>query len=233
MNMFKIGLISVCLLFGLTLAQETDGFVEEDAHEHGVALVNIAQEANALFIEFVSPSINIVGFEYQPSSDEEKELVEAALSNLADGMMLFSPTDAANCTLMSADVDSEIAEEHESGEHHEEHSDGEHGDEEDGDEKHDNKEHDNEEHAEDEHEDEHHEEGEEHEDEHEHEDTETHSEFHASYEFSCDQPDQLAGLDLEGLFSLYPSIVDLDVQYALERGQGAAELSPESTGIDF
>lgn len=183
-------------MFLLGLAQE-GGFVQEGVHEHGAALLNIAQEGEALFVEFISPSVNIVGFEYAPSLDEEKALVETALSDLADGLVLFSPSDAANCELLSADVESELANEHEGEEHAEE------------------------------------QEGEEHEEDEMHEEDEVHSEFHANYEFTCANPDALSGLELNGLFTLYSGLLDLDVQYALLNGQGAAKLSPESTRLDF
>ncbi len=81
-----------------------------------------------------------------------------------------------------------------------------------------------------------HEEGEEHSDEEtggadDHSDEEgeegaVHSEFHATYTFTCAQSDSLNSVSLRELFALYPGIEDLDVQYVLPSGQGAAELSP-------
>lgn len=191
-------------VLSICFAQE-GGFVQEDAHEHGAALLNVAQEGEALFVEFISPSVNIVGFEYAPSTDEEKALVDTAVSDLSEGLTLLSPDNAANCELLSAEVESEITDEHEEGEHKEsEDAENEHSE-------------DEEEHEEGEHE----------------EEGEIHSEFHASYEFSCANPDALSGFDLSGLFALYPGLLDLDVQYALANGQGAAELNPENPRLDF
>ena len=53
------------------------------------------------------------------------------------------------------------------------------------------------------------------------------------YEFSCANPESLSGLELSELFALYPGIEDLDVNYALDSSQGAAELNAESTQATF
>ncbi len=195
--MIKGLVFSLCFLVSFVLAQETSNFIEEAAHEHGVAQLNIAQDAETLFVEFISPSANLVGFEYQPSSDEEKILVEAAITDLAAGLLLFSPSEAANCSLLSAEVESEIAEESHSEEHsHEGHKN-------------------------------------EEENHHDHEHNDTHSEFHATYEFNCSNVENLTSFDLSSLFRLYPDILDLDVQYALENSQGATELNAMNTELRF
>lgn len=196
--MSKVFMIAL-LVLGIAFAQEEGTFVEEDAHEHGAASLNVAQEADVLSVEFISPAVNIVGFEYQPGTAEEEEIVETAITDLADGAALFAPSSAAGCVLLTADVEGME-------EHSEEHGDEEHSEE-------------GEEHAE----------GEEHSDE----EAETHSEFHATYEFSCENAAELADLELSELFTLYPGIEDLDVQYAVDSAQGAAELNAASTQVTF
>ena len=193
--MSKILSIIVLIFSATTFAQETGGFIEEDAHEHGAALLNVAQDGSSLSLEFISPSVNIVGFEYQPSTDEERAAVETAVNDLSDGAALFSPSSAAGCELADVEVESAI----EVGPEGEEHEEGEEG----------------------------HEEGE------EHKEGEAHSEFHAMYEFTCANPGELTGLELADLFALYPGIEDLDAQYALDSGQGAAELNADSTQLTF
>ena len=191
--------------------QESGGFVQEDPHEHGAASLNAVLENDTLSMEFVSPAVNLVGFEYEPSSEEETQAVEDALAQLEDGATLFTPAEAAGCELTSAETEHLMTDEegHEEGEEHseeEEHIEGESG---------------AEEYAEDE--------------EHD-EDAEgaQHSEFHAEYTFTCANPDSLSSVALNELFALYPGIEDLDVQYVLPNGQGAAELSPTSnTTLSF
>ena len=225
--MLKVFMIAL-LVLGIAFAQDEEGtFVEEDAHEHGAALLNVAQEEDVLSVEFISPAVNIVGFEYQPGTAEEEEMVETAITDLADGAALFAPSSAAECVLLAADVEGmeehseEHGDEHGDEEHGEDHDDEEHGDEDHGDEEH------GDEHGDEDH-DEEHAEGEEHGDE-----AETHSEFHATYEFSCENATELVDLELSELFTLYPGIEDLDVQYVMDSGQGAAELNAGSTQVTF
>ncbi len=106
------------LLFSSVLAEsEEDGFVQHGSHEHGAALLNVALDGPDLVLEFISPAINIVGFEHAPSTNEQMELVEAAVTQLSDGEALFEVSARAKCQLTNTEVESELAEE---GEHSEE-----------------------------------------------------------------------------------------------------------------
>ena len=177
-------LFSTCT-FGVA---QTGGFVQEEPHEHGAASLSVVLEGETLNMEFVSPAVNLVGFEYEPASPEEEEAVTNALAQLEDGATLFAPAGGASCELSDQEVEREVTSEddHEGGE---EHSDEEGGEETGG-------------------------------------EGAVHSEFHATYTFTCARPDSLDSVNLRQLFALYPGIEDLDVQYVLPSGQGAAELSP-------
>ncbi len=240
--------LSLLLFSTSTFAQE-GGFVEADAHEHGAALITLAIEGNDLTLDFISPSFNIVGFEYAPKTDEEKAAVNIALLNLSDTAQLMSFNNRANCSLVSNNIMNEMSESEEHDERHDEHHDKDHKDEEHHDEKHSDEhadEHHDEEHS-DEHTEEHHEgeehhKGEEHDehsdeqhDEHGHEEGESnaHSEFHASYQFSCKNINRLAEINFSGLFEQYPNVEDLDVQYVTDDMQGALELNPSQTVLKF
>ena len=60
-----------------------------DAHVHGVAHLNAAVEGTNLHLEFTSPAANIVGFEHQPQTPEQKDGVRKAIEKLEDGSNLF------------------------------------------------------------------------------------------------------------------------------------------------
>ncbi len=92
MKQFDIIIIFIGL--GIGIAQESVNFVEEDAHVHGVASLNIAQDGKNLLIEFMSPAVNLIGFEYQPSSVEDKTS-RAALASLAKLLEFFTASSAA------------------------------------------------------------------------------------------------------------------------------------------
>ena len=189
-------------------AAQTGGFVQEEPHEHGAASLSVVLDGETLDMEFVSPAVNLVGFEYEPASEEEEQAVADALAQLEDGANLFTPAEAAGCELTSQEVEREVTSEGE------EHEGEDHGDEDDGDEETGGSE---------DHSDEEGSEGEE---------GAVHSEFHATYTFTCAQPGSLDSVSLRQLFALYPGIEDLDVQYVLPSGQGAAELSP-TTGTQL
>lgn len=209
-------LCTFLFLAGLGLAQESGGFVQQGAHVHGAAQLNIAQDANNLLIELISPAMNIVGFEYQPSRDEDIALLESALNTLSQPDNLLALSEQAECRLSHFEVKTDMAIDQE--DHHE------HGDE-DHDDKHDESGKKSHDHADDKHAEHDHA-------EHEHTE-EAHSEFHAEYTFACEHPEKLVEINLSKLFNLYPGIEDLDLQYALEKGQGAAELSADNPLLRF
>lgn len=202
MKRFTI-LIFLISLIGLALAQE-DGFVQEEPHEHGAASLNLVLDGETLNLEFISPAVNLVGFEYEPATDAERAAVEDAMATLESGAGLFGIPDAAQCEVGSVEVEREVV-----GDEHSHEGEGE--------------EHEGEEH-----------EGEHAEGEESGEEGATHSEFHARYNLTCAQPDRLGGIAVQELFARFPGIEDLDVQYVLPSGQGAAELGPTTTAnLDF
>ena len=98
---------------------------EHGAHEHGRGLLNVVVEGNELVIEFEMPGVNVVGFEHEPGTDEEKHAVEEALETFAKADALFVPSANAKCRAEKAEV--ELAGlQHEKGEHHTGEHSGEH-----------------------------------------------------------------------------------------------------------
>jgi hypothetical protein len=61
----------------------------------------------------------------------------------------------------------------------------------------------------------------------------SHAEVTTSWLFTCEEPGELSQLDLTALFTEFPGLQDIDVQWASEAGQSAAELSPSSTILQF
>ena len=81
---------------------------QHEAHEHGVAHLNVAVEGHNLVIEFFSPAANIVGFEHHPQTQAQKDQVEKARQKLEDGQTLFQLPAQAQCRLISSSVDTDI-----------------------------------------------------------------------------------------------------------------------------
>jgi hypothetical protein len=99
-----------------------------DAHEHGIAHLNMVQEGKELVIEFISPVANIVGFEHEPATEQDRETVNKARAKLMDSVSLFRFPAEAECVLEHANVETDLehngheengaGHSHDNGEHH-------------------------------------------------------------------------------------------------------------------
>lgn len=108
-------------------------------HQHGHGKLNIAIENNRMSMELEVPGADIVGFEHEPSTPEQKAAIEKAKAKLANGLSIFKLPSSAECKLENAKVaieaehedeheheadhdhhdhDAKAVDEHEEGEHH-------------------------------------------------------------------------------------------------------------------
>ena len=90
-------LISTSLLFSHSTKKKT-----LSSHEHGVGILNIAQDGNTLIFEFEIPGFDIVGFEYQAKKEEDIKKVKKALNILSNYRNMISPSGSAECTIDSS-----------------------------------------------------------------------------------------------------------------------------------
>ncbi len=120
--------IAVFVTFPLSAGEQR----QFDAHEHGVATVNMALEGNTLYLEMETPAMNIVGFEHPPRTAEQQQKIAAAIQAFKTEPSMFVPNAAAQCTLLAADVQhssaAAVTDDHEDEEHaehadHDEHDD--------------------------------------------------------------------------------------------------------------
>jgi hypothetical protein len=117
-------LLFVCL-FSSTSAGAAD-FEQRPPHEHGKVTINAALDGRQLVIELDSPAMNVVGFEHEPRTDDERATVRSAANLLHSGRGLFNMPKESLCLFKTADIKApqwEAQEEH--GEHgqHEHHAD--------------------------------------------------------------------------------------------------------------
>tara|TARA_E500000331_G_scaffold20616_1_gene18130 strand:+ start:219 stop:794 length:576 start_codon:yes stop_codon:yes gene_type:complete len=103
----------------LVIAQETG------SHVHGLTELNIVVVNRDLQIEFVSPAINLLGFERQSTSPEETELLNEVVSKLQTAEWLVGNTlDSCQMSTPVFEAPSFAGhEEHEGHEGHEGHED--------------------------------------------------------------------------------------------------------------
>ena len=83
----------------------------EDAHTHGEGQLNVAIDNTGAIIEIIVPADDLVGFEYNPSSDQEKIAVAHALEAL-ETTDLFSFNADAGCMRTSVHADFEVEGDH-------------------------------------------------------------------------------------------------------------------------
>ena len=179
---------------------------QHEAHEHGVAHLNVAVEGSDLTIELFSPAANIVGFEHPPRNQAQKDQVSEARKKLEAAQTLFQLPSKARGRLVRAMVDSDIDSDstdaldaqhvHGQAEVHDEDEITSR-------------------------------------DQNEHEHVqERHSDFKAEYHFICNQPEELAYLDVM-LLRVFPGIERIEVQILTDTGQTAKELTAKDYRITF
>jgi len=185
---------------------QAEGYRHHEAHEHGVAGLNVAIDGKNLQLEFSSPAANIVGFEHHPRTQEQKAAVKKAIGQLKDGDALFALSRESESRLIKSDVHTDI--DHQGDDHH----DSEHSVE--------KKPHDqNAEH----HGKEQHSEADEH---------QRHSEFKANYHFISDKPNKLKHITVL-LFKVFPGIEHIKVQLLTPKKQTAMELTADNNRLPF
>jgi Protein of unknown function (DUF2796) len=121
--------ISMTVLVAALILLSQPGSAEEHrqlgAHVHGHGRLNIAIEGKKISMELEVPGADIVGFEHEPSTPDQKGAIAEGRAKLADAIALFSPSADAGCELEHVKVSLEA--EHEvhgkepaekGGEHH-------------------------------------------------------------------------------------------------------------------
>ncbi|MGD8909039.1 MAG: DUF2796 domain-containing protein [Chromatiales bacterium] len=100
--------ISLFSVSGQLYATESE-HEQHEAHVHGEAQLLIALEGDTLEIEFLSPAMNIVGFEHQPQTETQADAVEAAIDTLKQPHLLFSLPSAAKCDPVTIEVETPLS----------------------------------------------------------------------------------------------------------------------------
>ena len=78
---------------------------ELKAHEHGRASLKIAIEGDRVLLDLESPGANIVGFEHEARTEEERAAVAAALTRLEEPLGLFVLPAEAGCRVTNRAVE--------------------------------------------------------------------------------------------------------------------------------
>ena len=102
MNIARYALIATT--FALSLPAVGEEHRELGPHEHGVGRLNIAVEGKRVSMELEVPGADIVGFEHEASTTEQKAAVRKATATLKSALKVFALPAVAKCKLAEADV---------------------------------------------------------------------------------------------------------------------------------
>ena len=103
----------------LALPASADEHRQLGAHVHGHGRLSIAIEGTKVSMELEVPGMDIVGFEHEPSTPEQKAAVADGKQKLLNALVLFGPAPQAGCKLQHVKVSTEA--EHEDEHEHEAH----------------------------------------------------------------------------------------------------------------
>jgi hypothetical protein len=195
----------------------------ETAHQHGVANLNIAISKLDLMIELHTPADNVLGFEFMPKTDQQKQKLSDSLSLLKQADSLFEIPKQAQCSLKQLQIDNPFEPKKANKENNKKHDTLDSSNEHETHEEHKHDDHSHEEHAKKENEKDH----------KKHDEHETHADFEIQYSYHCQQPDQLTGLKTDGLFKHFPNFVTLKVQWVNDSQQSAATVTKEALDVSF
>jgi hypothetical protein len=87
-------------------------------HVHGQGTFNIAIENTRVSIELEAPGMDIVGFEHEANSGEQKAAFAKAEKQLADPLSLFKFPESAECKLSDAKIVVDAEDEHDHADDH-------------------------------------------------------------------------------------------------------------------
>ena len=87
-----------------TLPASAEEHRQLGAHVHGHGRLNIAVDGKKVLIGLEVPGADIVGFEHEPSTPEQKAAIPNAKAKLANGLALFQPEAKARCELEQVKV---------------------------------------------------------------------------------------------------------------------------------
>jgi len=81
-----------------SVGAQAAGHAHPQAHQHGVAQLDIAVDARQITLQLSSPLDNLLGFERAPRTEAERRQVQAMLDQLRAAATMFKIDPAAQCT---------------------------------------------------------------------------------------------------------------------------------------
>lgn len=95
-------------LFFLLVLLSFPTLAAEQAHQHGIATLAVAVDADTLSIRLESPLDNLAGFEHAPKNEAQKKTIRAMADKLNRPATLFAPSPQAECIPSSTRIESQV-----------------------------------------------------------------------------------------------------------------------------
>ena len=96
------------LLFSVLVLLPATLHAGEKAHQHGVAILEVAVDGGTLRLRLESPLNNLAGFEHAPKNDAQKKTIRAMADKLNRPVTLFAPSPQAKCVPISTRIESQV-----------------------------------------------------------------------------------------------------------------------------
>ncbi len=109
--------IALCGAVTALAAQADEHHREHGAHTHGLGTLNVVRDGAELEIELIAPAANLLGFEYAPRTEAEREALRRAVEQLHRDAELFELPAAAGCRSEGVAIHSALLEAHGAEEH--------------------------------------------------------------------------------------------------------------------
>lgn len=103
----------IAAVFAVSLPAVAEEHRELGPHEHGHGKLNIAIEGNRVSMELEVPGADIVGFEHEASTADQKAAVEKAKATLGDALAVFKLPAGVGCKQAESEVVIQPEDEHE------------------------------------------------------------------------------------------------------------------------
>ena len=102
MSQFLIAII----IFFTGFSNAESEYRQQDVHQHGKAELSIAISKQDVIIELHSPAYNILGFEHQPKTEQQEQILVNAVTLLKTADKVVEISKSAQCLLKSVELES-------------------------------------------------------------------------------------------------------------------------------
>lgn len=103
-NHFTAKALSALLCTSLAMPSFAAGFIQHGAHVHGFVTYDIAQDGKDLEVDIYAAGMDVVGFEHDANTEQEKAAINQAHQLLSDYSSILDISPEAQCLVTDNEV---------------------------------------------------------------------------------------------------------------------------------